>query len=247
MADQIAVVTGGAGSIGRVIAKTLVRAGAQVALVDLDLAKTREVARTIDPSGRTVHAFQADVAVPEQLRQCALVIEKDIGAVTALSVNAGIMATTPAVDITEMEWDRINNVNMKGAFFTCQAFAGRMLQRGHGSIVLTSSTWGIVGFPERATYAATKTGIVGIMRSLAVEWGPLGVRVNAVCPSAVATDMNRELFAKSDYCDYMFGRTPLRRFAEAIDVANAIHFLLSRGSAMITGQALAVDGGWTAL
>ena len=247
MVDEIVVVTGGAGSIGQVIAETLMRAGAKVALVDLDLTRTQQVAETIDPSGKTVRAFQADVTSPDGLKECAAAIEKDLGPVTALAVNAGIMATTPAVHITEYEWDKINGVNMKGAFFTCQAFGSKMVQRGRGSIVLTSSTWGMVGFPERATYTATKTGIIGIVRALAVEWGPKGVRVNAVCPSGVETNINRDLFARPEYRDYMFNRTPLKRFTKATDVANAIHFLLSHGSAMTTGQALAVDGGWTAL
>jgi gluconate 5-dehydrogenase len=247
MGGQIAVVTGAGGTIGQTIAQTLARAGASVALLDIDFGRAEAAAAAIEPSGSTVRAFSVDVTSVEALKKCAATIENELGPVTALVPNAGIMNVTPADEVTEAEWDQINAVNLKGTFFTCQAFGSYMIKRGRGAMVLISSTWGVVGFPERVSYTATKTGVIGIVRALAVEWGPKGVRVNAVCPGVVQSRMNRHLFDDPKYRDYMLGRTPLRRFSDTSDVANAVHFLLSPGSAMTSGQALMVDGGWTAL
>ena len=169
----------------------------------------------------------------------------------ALCANAGIAGPTAAVeDIKIEDWLRCVSVNLEGAFLAAK-YGGPMLKATHGSIVLTSSTAGLYGFPNRAPYAAAKWGIIGLMKTLAMEWGPEGVRANAICPGAVEGPrmqgvMEREAAAKGTsyqhiYDGYAWG-TSMRSLVTAEDVANMALFLCSKGARLVSGQVIAVDG-----
>ena len=249
LVGAVAVVTGAASGIGLAIARRFAAAGASVAMVDLNedaLARASIQSDYGDTRDVRVATYTGDVASPAFLRSLATQIESDLGPVSILAASAGVVTQTAAVDVSEEEWDRVLSVNLKGAFFTCQAFAPGMLDRGRGSIVVMGSTWAIVGFERRAPYVASKAGLVGLVRGLALEWAGADVRVNAVCPIIVSTPMIAKLLEDTEYRTTMLQNIPLGRVASPEDVAEAVYFLASSSASMITGQALVVDGGWTA-
>jgi NAD(P)-dependent dehydrogenase (short-subunit alcohol dehydrogenase family) len=240
----VAVVTGGASGIGREVALTLARAGAAVGIVDVDPAGLESAEQEAAGHGLTARAYRADVTSVSSLRDAAAAVAADLGDVRVLVACAGVSIPGAAVDISEEQWDATVDVNLKGAFFTTQAFAPAMLGRG-GSVVFIASSFGLVGFPDRAAYVASKSALIGLTRALALEWAP-AVRVNAICPCIVETPMVAERLRDETYAESMLGRIPLRRFAQTADIASAALFLAGKGASMITGHALAVDGGWTA-
>lgn len=237
---QVAVVTGGASGIGRTVAETLADAGATVAVIDI-AARGQEL-----PAGAT-RAYSVDVSVPAELQGALASVVEEVGAPTVLVASAGIGIEHDALDVSEDEWDRVVDVNLKGAFLTCQAVARHMLApaaRG-GAITIVASNFGLVGYPARAPYVASKSGAVGLARALALEWAPR-VRVNSVCPCLVRTPLVEERLKTPGYAERMISQIPLGRIAEPADVAAAVLFLSGAAASMVTGHALAVDGGWVA-
>jgi NAD(P)-dependent dehydrogenase (short-subunit alcohol dehydrogenase family) len=162
--------------------------------------------------------------------------------------NAGISLISPAEETSVSDYRRVLEVNLVAPFHLAKIFGENMLERGSGSIVNVASVAGIVGIADRAAYNASKHGLIGLTRTLAAEWGGRGVRVNAVCPGWVKTEMDEADQAGGSYSDAdIIGRVPMARFATADDIARAIAFLAdSKESGFVNGQALAVDGGWTA-
>jgi 2-deoxy-D-gluconate 3-dehydrogenase len=151
--------------------------------------------------------------------------------------------------VTEEDWDRVIDVNLKGLFFMAQA-AGRAMrdQSPSGGVIINiSSIMGLVGYYNRAAYCSSKAGVVNLTRVLAIEWAEHDIRVNAVCPTFVETELNRHLFADASFRDEILRRTPLKRLGTPDDVAAAVVFLASPAAALITGHALVTDGGWTAM
>lgn len=243
LVDEVAVVTGGASGIGREVALTLAAAGAAVGILDVS-PNGAGVAEEAAAKGLTARAYEADVTSLSSLRETAARIADDLGSARVLVACAGVSSVGAAVDVSEEQWDATVSVNLKGAFFSAQAFAPRMLEGG-GSVVFVASNFGQVGFPDRAPYVAAKAGVIGLVRALALEWAP-AVRVNAICPCVVRTPMVAERLLDRAYADAMLARIPLGRFAETRDVATAALYLASPAASMITGHALAVDGGWMA-
>ena len=162
--------------------------------------------------------------------------------------NAGISSIAPAEDTTAAQWRRVLEVNLTGPFLLSRAFGELMLTRGEGSIVNVASVAGLLGIADRAAYNASKAGLLGLMRTLAAEWGGRGVRVNAVCPGWVKTEMDAADQAGGGYVDAdIEARVPMGRFATPDDIAEAIAFLADPvRSAFVNGHALSVDGGWAA-
>ena len=162
--------------------------------------------------------------------------------------NAGISAIVPAEETSLAEWNRTLDVNLTGPFLMCREFGKVMLERGSGSVVNVASLAGLLGVSDRAAYNASKHGLVGLTRALAAEWGGRGVRVNAVCPGWVKTEMNEEDKGAGGYTDAdIEGRVPMGRFAAPEDIARAVAFLADPGwSGFVNGHTLSVDGGWLA-
>jgi NAD(P)-dependent dehydrogenase (short-subunit alcohol dehydrogenase family) len=165
------------------------------------------------------------------------------GRLDVLVNAAGIVSRGAALDLTPGDWGRVLDVNLGGTFFACQAAARAMVSRGAGAIVNVASELALVADGNHAGYIASKAGVVGLTRALAVEWGPLGIRVNAVAPGLTRTPMTADL-AEADREDYRT-RTPDRRLAEPDDIAEAVLFLVSDASRHVAGQLLVVDGGYT--
>jgi NAD(P)-dependent dehydrogenase (short-subunit alcohol dehydrogenase family) len=243
---KVAVVTGAAQGLGLVTAALLARQGFQVVLTDLqDL--DAQVAR-LRADGLRAEGSSGDLASETFVQQLAQRIERDHGAADVLVNNAGISMIGPAEDTTVAQWQRVMNVNLLGPFMLCKYFGAQMLKRGSGSIVNVASVAGLAGVSHRSAYNTSKHGLIGLTRTLAAEWGGRGVRVNAVCPGWIKTEMDIADQGSGAYSDQdIVDRVPMARFAKPEDVAQAIAFLADGSlSGFINGVSLPVDGGWIA-
>lgn len=240
------VVTGAAQGVGLAAAGLLARRKHRVILLDLQpLGAQIERLRS---NGAEVHGFQGDVSSEPFVREISDRIGRDHGAADALVNNAGISLIVPAEDTSAEQWQRVMNVNLLGPFLLCKHLGTQMLAKGRGSIVNVASVAGLAGIGHRSAYNASKHGLIGLTRTLAAEWGGRGVRVNAVCPGWIKTEMEETDQGSGAYSDAdIVNRVPMARFARAEDVAEAIAFLADGERAgFVNGVTLPVDGGWTA-
>ena len=242
----VAVVTGAAQGIGRRTARVLAATG--YALVLVDVREPAEVAAELDDAETETLSLVGDVADEDFVQRARDAVELRFGHADVLVNNAGISSIAPAEDTTAAQWRRVLEVNLTGPFLLSRAFGELMLTRGEGSIVNVASVAGLLGIADRAAYNASKAGLLGLMRTLAAEWGGRGVRVNAVCPGWVKTEMDAADQAGGGYVDAdIEARVPMGRFATPDDIAEAIAFLADPvRSAFVNGHALSVDGGWAA-
>lgn len=237
-----AIVTGGAKGIGRAIARRLAEEGASVLVVDIDEAELRETVRQIrDGAGRAV-GFEADVSRLSDMEAMAQRAVDEFGSIHVLCSNAGISPAARLEDMSEEDWDQVNDVNFKGTFFAVKACLSQMRGQEYGRIVLTTSITGpITGFSGWAHYGGTKAGMLGFMRTAALEMAEFGGTINAVLPGNVMTEGLDDV--GEDYLRRMRQSIPLGELAEPRDIANAVLFLASDEAKYITGQTLVVDGG----
>ena len=242
---QIAIVSGGAQGIGRRTAELLAERGYRLAIVDLRMPA--ETLRSIQASGGEAIGFAGDIASEADVDGFAREVFERWQRADVLVNNAGISLICPAENTSVDDYRRVLEVNLVAPFLLSKAFAGKMLQAGSGSIVNVASIAGLVAVSDRAAYNASKHGLIGLTRTLAAEWGGRGVRVNAVCPGWVKTEMDAADQARGSYSDRdIIDRVPMGRFASPDDVARAIAFLADeRESSFINGHTLTVDGGWT--
>lgn len=242
----VAVITGGAQGIGRRTAELLAGRGHRIAIIDL--REPAETAKTIVANGGEVLTCAANVASEAQVNDFAAQVYARYGRADVLVNNAGISLIGPAELITADDFRRVLEVNLVAPFLLSKAFGTKMLAAGSGSIVNVASIAGLLGVADRAAYNASKHGLVGLTRTLAAEWGGHGVRVNAVCPGWVKTEMDHADQAGGSYTDTdIEHRVPMARFASPDDIAHAIAFLSDqKESGFINGHTLTVDGGWTA-
>jgi NAD(P)-dependent dehydrogenase (short-subunit alcohol dehydrogenase family) len=238
------VVTGSARGIGRRVALELAERGYAVAANDLDAPE--ETLAELKRTGADTLSVPGDVSDEGAVRGMVEAVMVGFGRVDVLVNNAGISLISPLEETPLADWRRVLEVNLTGPFLMCREFGKEMLERGSGSIVNISSVAGLLGVADRAAYNASKHGLVGLTRTLAAEWGGRGVRVNAVNPGWVKTEMDQEDRASGGYTDKdIEGRVPMGRFANPEDVAQAIAFLADpEQSAFVNGHTLSVDGGW---
>jgi NAD(P)-dependent dehydrogenase (short-subunit alcohol dehydrogenase family) len=242
--NRVAVITGGAQGIGRKTAELLAQRGYHLAIIDL--RHPDETVRAIEASGGQVLAFAGDITDEATVNRFAVQVFSRYARVDVLVNNAGISHICAAELTAPSDYRRVLEVNLVAPFLLAKAFAEKMLQAGSGSIVNVASVAGLLGVSDRAAYNASKHGLIGLTRTLAAEWGSRGVRVNAVCPGWVKTEMDAVDQAAGTYTDAdIEGRVPMARFATLDDIARAIAFLAdSAESPFINGHALSVDGGW---
>lgn len=242
-----AVVSGAGAGIGRAIALALAGQGASVAIMDLDTAAASVVAAEITSAGGSAFPVRASVADPDEVRAAFSQIDEQMGGVDILVNNAGISGNRPTLELTDDDWKRTVSVNLDGVFYCAREAGRRMAAQGSGAIVNIGSIYSIVAAPRRLHYCATKAAVEMMTRSLAIEWAELGIRVNGVAPGYVQTALLEDL-ARSGRVDVeaIRRRVPQKRLAEVEEVADAVLYLCEPRSSHITGQMLAVDGGWTA-
>jgi NAD(P)-dependent dehydrogenase (short-subunit alcohol dehydrogenase family) len=243
---KTAVVTGAAQGVGLATASHLARLGYRVILTDIQALDTQLSRLRTD--GLCVEAAIGDISSEAFVEQLAQNLRRDYGAADVLVNNAGVSLIAAAEDTTAAQWQRVMNINLLGPFLLCKYLGAQMLQQRSGSIVNVASVAGLAGISHRSAYNASKHGLIGLTRTLAAEWGGRGVRVNAVCPGWIKTEMDVADQGSGAYTDQdIIDRVPLARFARAQDVAAAIAFLADSDlQGFINGVSLPVDGGWLA-
>ena len=253
LGNRVYLVTGAAGGVGAGIAEALVEAGGSVALADLDLEATRMTARRIDPNGRRTVAVRCDVGSDSSVQEAVVASVAHFDRLDGVVNNAGVIEMNEARHATSEAWARELDINVTGAFRVCRTALEHLSASDQAAIVNVASNCGKVGFPNMAGYNASKAAVINLTRSLATEWAPLGINVNAVCPGAVDTPMlNRVAHWLADHQggdpeDLLAGMTlpQLGRKATPIEVGRVVAFLLSPDAVIIRGQAINVDAGET--
>jgi NAD(P)-dependent dehydrogenase (short-subunit alcohol dehydrogenase family) len=243
---KVAVITGAAQGIGRKVAEVLAQRGYRVALIDLRMPE--DTIRSVESLGGEALGFSGDISDESIVSVFVNTVYDRWGRADVLVNNAGISFITPAENTSAADFRRVLEVNLVAPFLLSKAFGVRMLAAKRGAIVNVASVAGLLGIADRAAYNTSKHGLVGLTRTLAAEWGGRGIRVNAVCPGWVKTEMDVTAQSSGLYSDEdIIGRVPMARFAIPDDIASAIAFLADeKESGFINGHTLAVDGGWTA-
>ena len=249
---KVALITGAAGGIGQAIARRLAREGAHVALADIRTEPLDDIARTVESHNRKALKVAVDVTQTDQVAQMVQAVVNSFGRIDIFFNNAGIIRVQNFLEVTETEWDQVIDVNLKGVFLCGQAVAKHMVERQCGKIINTASLAADRGRPEIAAYAASKTAVVSLTRSMALDLADQGFTVNALAPGIVDTDMwafiDNEMGKlwgrqKGDSMQRRVGTVPLKRAATADEVANVGFFLASDEADYITGQTMYIDGG----
>jgi len=244
-----ALVTGAGAGIGRMAAITMATAGARVAVTDIDGKAANAVAGEIADAGGEAEAFELDVADEAAIAAAVERTHAAFGRLDILVNNAGVTKRIPTEEFPSEDWQKILDVNLTAAFVACREAGRHMLAAGGGRIINVASIMGLSGgglYPSIGYYA-TKGALVNFTRGLAAEWASRGVRVNAIAPTFVTTQLTEKLRGDEEMVRAIHERTPMGRFAEVEEMAGGILYLASRASSMVTGHVLAIDGGWLAI
>ncbi len=242
---KVALVTGAGKGIGRAGALALAQAGADIILGLRDASSGQDVVEEIRQMGREVLPVQMDVAKMDEITSAVAAGVARFGRIDILVNNAGIGFPTPAVQVTEADFDATLAVNLKGTFFTAQAVGRVMIAQGGGCIVNIGSQAGFVALDTESVYCMTKAAIAHLTKCLALEWAQYHIRVNAVAPTFITTPGTRKWLDDEDFRASVVRRIPLGRVGDPGEVAAPVVFLASEAASMITGETLMVDGGWT--
>jgi NAD(P)-dependent dehydrogenase (short-subunit alcohol dehydrogenase family) len=233
--------------LGEAAAKALAEAGASLVLCGRRQEPLERVASEIQSGGGKVLPIKTDVSQREEVESLASEALRAFGKVDILVNNAGINIVKPFLKLAEEEWDAVLNTNLKGCFYCCQAIGKGMVERKSGSIINIVSVFGLTGFMNISPYIASKGAIVQLTKALAVEWARHNVRVNAIAPSYIQTDMaRRDIESDQSILQFNLSKIPMRRGGQPNEVAGCVVFLASEASSFITGETIAVDGGWLA-
>jgi len=249
--NRAALVTGGTSGIGEATCLLFGREGASVAVVGRNTERGKSVAKRISDAGGSAIFIQADVRKSDDCRTAVDRTLETFGRLDVLFNNAGSYYQNDVVGCTEQEWDDQVDTSLKGTFLMSKYALPHMIERGTGSIINCASGWGLVGGPKSAAYCAAKGGMVVMTKAMAIDHGPQGIRVNAICPGDTDTPMEREDARNQGlsweaYVDQMTGTRPIARMATPEEIAQGVLFLASDASSYITGAALPVDGGGVA-
>ncbi len=239
---RCALITGGASGIGLEMTRTFTSRGASVLVLDRD-PRAEEAVHDLD----NCVVVTGSVTEPADVKAAFDAAEKQFGPVDIVVANAGVSQNCPTLDLDLEGWRRVMSVNLDGVFLTALEAGRRMVPRGQGRIILTSSIYGVVAAPERLGYVVSKSGVSAMAKALAVEWARHGIRVNAIAPGYVRTPFVEDLQARGRLdIGALEKRTPIGRLIETSEVAEVAAFLASDASGPMTGQIVGVDGGWTA-
>ncbi len=243
---KVAVVTGGTSGIGRALSLGLADAGADVIATARRQPEIESTAAEIEARGRKTLRQASDVCNRTTLESLLVSVLDHFGKVDILINCAGKIKRTPTLDLSEEEWNDIMNTNLTGTLRACQVFGRHMIERGYGRIINIASLNSYVALHEVAAYAASKSALTSLTRSLAVEWSKKGVTVNAIAPGVFRTDLNANLLDNSPRGKELLMRTPMGRFGKTEELVGAAVYLASDAASFVTGQSIVVDGGFLA-
>ena len=245
--DKVVLVTGAAKGIGRAMALAFAGQGSRLVLFDLDAPGLQKVQQELIAQECEAVAVTGSVTEPSDIERAVNASVRSFGRLDVLLNNAGISMNKPAIELTPHEWRRTIDIDLTGVFFCCQAAARQMIKQGSGVIVSTASMYGVAAAANRVAYCSAKAGVVAMTKSLAVEWAPSGIRVNALCPGYIETDLVRDIIAAGAMDrDEIEARIPSGQMGQPEQMADMALFMCSDISAYMTGHALVADGGWTA-
>ncbi|MGH7651710.1 MAG: SDR family NAD(P)-dependent oxidoreductase [Gemmatimonadaceae bacterium] len=246
LTDRTAVVIGATSGLGKAIAVALAEAGADVIPTGRRVELAREVSREIESRGRRSLAVATDVTDENSIRSLADATIDKFGKVDVLVNAAGRTVRRPTLEVSDAEWNEILDTNLTGTLRACRIFGRHMIERRYGRIINIGSLTSVVALYEVAAYGASKAGVAALTKSLAVEWAPFGVCVNAILPGVFRTALNEGLLDGTERGRELLTRTPMEKFGQPEDVAGAAIFLASESARFVTGHLLAVDGGFLA-
>lgn len=243
---KVAIVTGATKSLGYNMALALADAGADIVVVSRTEEDCDRVTREIECLGRKALACPCDVTKPDMIAGLVKNTLDRFGKIDILVNNAGVAVTKPALDLTEEDWDRVLNINLKAVFMMSQAVGRIMVEQKFGRIINIGSVLGLVAEKLVLPYLASKGGLVQLTKGLALEWAKYNVQVNCVAPGYVLTPINEKDLSEEKVKNHLLNKIPMRRFGKTSEIAGAVVFLSSDAASYITGSVLAVDGGWLA-
>jgi NAD(P)-dependent dehydrogenase (short-subunit alcohol dehydrogenase family) len=242
---KVAIVTGGRQGIGLAIAKSLADAGANLLIGDIEEEGALKAAEDLSQKGVKAIGFKVDVSDRKNVEEMVEATVSEFGQIDILVNNAGVVIRKNGIDTSEDEWDWLMGINLKGPYLCIKAAAPHLIAQNSGRIInIVTAQVGVVQ-PERAAYNASKTGLAGLTRALAVELAPFGIRVNAIGPGWTLTEINKAALSEPELLKEIQSKMPLARMADAKEVGALAAFLASPEADYITGQVIFIDGGWT--
>ncbi len=244
---RVAIVTGGSRGLGKEMARVLADAGADVVVCSRDEAAVQEVAEKLNATyGRSCKGYRCDVSDPAQVEELVRRVIAGFGKVDVLVNNAGINIRAPIEELSLDDFNRVLSTNLTGAWLMCRAVGPHMKARRYGRVINVGSILSLVAMPGRTPYAASKGAVLQLTRTLALEWAPYSITVNAILPGPFATEMNRPLLEDPEKNRSFVSRIPLGRWGRVEEIGGLVLFLASDAASFITGAGITIDGGWTA-